>query len=386
MLLRAVAQATAVLVLARLLGAEGYGQLVAVFAVASFVSPFVGLGLSNIVLRNGAKDPGGLWLYRACALRVLRLTLLPAIVVACLLALLLLPDDIPRVAAFCAIAGELAATSLVELRARDQQALHRVGAFGAINAGLPVVRLIALLFLYVLVVDPNVQLVLWVYSGASAAYAVSLWLPIGKGQWRAPATESMSLTEGVPFCMASFAMRLQAEFNKPVLAHLGFDLVGTYNAAQRAIDLASMPSSAFQESLWPRLYAENTDQRRLRVAGMLLLLLAVGCGVAVWLIAPILPLVLGDDFANAVGVARCLALLPLLQSMRALLSFHVIRRDYTQLIGWAYAMGAVASVVGVMMLVPGYGIMGAVISTYVAEGAMMIVLMAGISRSSRKVV
>lgn len=378
MVLRAAAQSMTVLMLARLLGADGYGQLVAILAVASFVAPFVGLGLSNIVLRNGARDAGGLWFYREFAMRALRLSLAPGVVIACLLAMLLLPGGIPQVAVFCAIAGELTVTSVVELRARCQQAERGIGAFGAINAGLPLVRVFALLLLYVTFTNRSVEIVLWVYAAASFAYAAALWFPWRKWQSGEPAKLPMVLAEGVPFCMAGFVMRLQAEFNKPVLAHLGFDLVGAYNAAQRIIDLASLPSSALQESLWPRLYAEDTSRRKLHVSSMLLIVLAVGCAISIWLAAPLLPLVLGKEFASAVSTARCLALLPLLQAIRSLLNFHVIRRNCTQLIGWASGSGAIASVVGVVALVPGHGIIGAVISTYVAEVAMLMILGAGI--------
>src|SRR3546814_2019418 len=77
--------------------------------------------------------------------------------------------------------------------------------------------------------------------------------------------------------MAAFATKLQAEFNKPILAHLGFDLAGAYNVAQRASDLASMPLSALQESLWPRLYAQQNPIRQLCRTGLVLLTLALGC-------------------------------------------------------------------------------------------------------------
>lgn len=383
MVLRAVAQSITVLMLARLLGADGYGQLVAILAVASFVAPFVGLGLSNIVLRNGARDAGGLWFYREFAMRALRLSLAPGVVIACLLVMLLLPGGITQVAVFCAIAGELTATSVVELRARCQQAERGIGAFGAINAGLPLVRVFALLLLYVTFTNRSVEVVLWVYAAASFSYAAALWFPWRKWQSGEPAKLPMVFVEGVPFCMAGFVMRLQAEFNKPVLAHLGFDLVGAYNAAQRIIDLASLPSSALQESLWPRLYAEETSRRKLHVSSMLLIVLAVGCAIGIWLAAPLLPLVLGEEFGSAVSTARCLVLLPLLQAIRSLLNFHVIRRNCTQLIGWASGGGAIASVVGVVTLVPGHGIIGAVTSTYVAEVAMLMILGAGILRMGR---
>lgn len=384
MVLRAVVQALAVLILARLLGPAGYGQFVAILATAAFVTPFVGLGLSNIVLRNGVKDPAGLNWYQAKAMRLWRLSLLPAILVACLLATLLLPTDIPKVAAFSAIVAELVTTSLVELRARYRQAQHRISSFGAINAGLPLIRLAVLSVLYFSAQGDEVQRVLWVYAAASLAYCVWLWLPYRESRQGELGTEAMAWGDGVSFGMAAFTLRLQGEFNKPVLAHLGFDLVGAYNAAQRTADLASMPLSALQESLWPRLYSKNATPRQLRVSSLLLLLLAAFCGAGIWLLAPLLPQVLGGGFAGAVTTARWLALLPLLQSIRALLNFQLIQCARMKLIGWASAMGAAASVLGVWLLVPRRGIEGAVMSAYVTEMVMMVVLVGGVVHFRRR--
>ncbi|MGC8808477.1 MAG: hypothetical protein ACP5QB_13265, partial [Thiomonas sp.] len=47
LLLRAAAQAATVLLLARWLGAGGYGAFVAALAIASFFTPLAGLGLGG---------------------------------------------------------------------------------------------------------------------------------------------------------------------------------------------------------------------------------------------------------------------------------------------------------------------------------------------------
>jgi len=119
-------------------------------------------------------------------------------------------------------------------------------------------------------------------------------------------------------------VRLQSEFNKPVLAHLGFDLAGAYNVAQRTNEIVGMPLSALQESLWPRLYAHPDPLRQLRRSGLLLLLLATACGIFIWLAAPLLPLIVGSDFDKAATAMRSLAWLPLLQSLRSCTSMRSI--------------------------------------------------------------
>ena len=383
MLLRAAMQAATVVWLARQLGAQPYGQFVAVVAVSSFFTPFVGLGLSHMLLRNAARDPAHAGNYLARALRWWLRTLLPCVAASVAVALWLLPERIALLALVVVAAAELSATSLTELCARHLQAQQRTHAFGAVNAGLPGARLVALGLLWSGTRDPGVTAVLWTYAASGLIYAALLWLPL-RAAAKAPDAvlpEPMTARSGLPFSLAVFATKLQGEFNKPMLAQAGFGLAGTYNVAQRVVEMASLPVLALQEALWPRLYAQANPARQLRRTGAALLVLALALGVALWLVAPLLPVVFGADFADAVAVLRLLAWSPMLQVMRALLNYHAIHHGRMQQIGWAYAIGGVVSVVSVAVLTPVYGLAGAVWASYIAEIAMISFLVHGALRT-----
>lgn len=372
MLLRAVAQAGIVILLARQLGAVPYGQFVAAIAVASFFIPFIGLGLSHIVLRNAARDPSNEAAYFTRALRWWVISLLPGSVLAFGVAALLLPHGIPLVATSIVIAAELLSSSLTELYARHQQAQQNTHAYGAINAGLPLFRLIGFGLLFFVLPHTDVATVLGVYAASSLCYAALLWwkLPKKKCGTDALLTEPMSATSGLPFSLAAFAMKLQGEFNKPVLAQSSLGFAGSYNVAQRAVDFASMPLLALQEALWPRLYAQAQPLRQLRHSGLALLALALALGTAIWLAAPLLPRILGPSFADSVAVLRLLAWLPLLQTLRYLINFYAIHRTWMSLIGWVYTVGAVVNVALIAALVPRWNMTGAVAAAYLTELAM----------------
>ena len=373
MLLRAIMQVGTIVLLARQLGAEQYGKVVAVIAVASFAIPFVGLGLSHLVLRNAARDPHHEYLYLARAVRWWGKTLLPCTVISIAISALLLPAGLPIAATCAVIFAELSATSLTELCARHQQARQKMHAFGAINAGLPAIRLFAFALLFFVNWPIEISSLLWIYATSSLIYTSILWITLPKLP-TLPNTalpELMAAKDGLPFSLAVFATKLQAEFNKPVLAQAGFGLVGSYNVAQRAVDMASLPLMALQEALWPRLYAQQNPMRQLCRTGLALLAFAMILGASIWLAAPLLPYVLGSSFADAVPVLRLLAWLPLLQAFRALLNFHAIHLGRMQLIGWAYIIGAVASVVSVVIFVPPHGLRGAVLASYIAEATMI---------------
>lgn len=385
MALRAAAQAGIVVLLARQLSAQPYGQFVAIIAVASFFTPFVGVGLSNMLLRNSARDPSHDTVYLARAVRWWARSLLPCIAIAIAIATLLLPSGLPLGAAFAVIAAELSATSLTDLGARHKQAQHRINTFGAINAGLPITRLIAFSILFLTAPKAQLPTVLWIYAGCSIIYTLFMWFPVRSAIAGADsaAPEAMTPTSGLPFSLAAFATKLQAEFNKPILAHAGFGLAGSYNVGQRAVDMATLPLTALQESLWPRLYAQQDPMRQLRRTGLILLAIALALGVVLWAAAPALPYVLGPSFTDAVSVLRMLALLPLLQSFRYLVNFYVIHHVWMRLIGRAYTVGAVASVALVTALVPRWGINGAVAAAYLTEVAMTTTLLVEALRKQR---
>lgn len=377
MLLRAGAQIATVILLARSLGAGPYGAFVAIVAIASFVVPLVGLGLSNIVLRNGARDPTHLPQYFARAARVWRFTLFPSALLAFALACWLLPPGLPIPAMLAAISAELAASALTELRARQHQAQHRINAFGAINAGLPLMRLLALGLLILFTGQTSLADALWAYVVASLAYLVLLMpgLRTPPATLRSAPTEAMPLRSGLPFCMSALAMRMQGEFNKPILMQAGYGLAGSYNIAQRAVEMASLPLLALQESLWSRLYAQSNPITQLRRTGLALLALALLLGCGLWLSAPLLRWVVGPGYDDAIAVLRLLAWLPMLQVGRSLLNFRVIHHGRMSLIGWASALGGVTSVLGVLALVPRFGMSGAVAASYAAEIVMVAFLL-----------
>lgn len=387
MLLRAAIQAATIVLLARALTTQTYGEFVAVVAVAGFATPLVGLGLANMVLRNVARDPQAAPWYLKRAVSTWTWTLLPVAGIAIGTALLLIPKGLPVAAMGAAVIGELLATSLTELAGRYRQAQHRHHAYGAINAGLPLSRLLALGLLVLLSDTVEIASVLWAYTAASLAYLALLWpmlQPANPTTARHP-SEAMPVSSGLPFSTSALAMRLQGEFNKPILAHAGFGLAGTYNIAQRAVDMASLPLLAMLEALWPRLYAQPDPIPQLQRTGLVLILTALAVGVAIWCTAPLLVWVVGSDYGEAAETMRLLALLPVMQLGRNLITCHSIHRGWMQNIGFTSILGGIVNVLCVSALVPGLGLKGAVIASYGTELCMSATLIALAFRSKQSI-
>ncbi|MEJ5349315.1 MAG: lipopolysaccharide biosynthesis protein [Desulfosoma sp.] len=379
--LRAAFQAVTVVLLARWLGASGYGVFVAALAVASFFTPIAAMGMPAVLLRDGARHCDRLpWLL----MRSLRLSLLA--IIACVIMATLaqrwsLPPSAPLWALVFLAAGEIAGGAWTEIFARTAQAKAQSHRFGAILAGLAAVRLSALLFLAAL--GPPTPCAWMLAFGLSSLVYVALltlgaWPLLGhiKQAGFAPTTwkeTGPAVREGFPFVTGALAFRLQAEFNKPVLAHLGYAQAGAFSIAQRAVDFAALPLAALQEALWPRFFAAANPRQRAIRTGALLVLLAAATGSALALAAPLLPSLLGHDYQEAGQVLVWLALLPALQVCRNLGNAWLMALGYSHLLTVVYVLAAVAGVTSTLMWVPRYGLHGAMAAAYSGDLAAIFV-------------
>lgn len=375
LLVRAAAQATIVLLLTRTLGADGYGQFVAILAVASFFAPLAGLGLGSVLLCDGARhserlpellgDTLALW-WRSTAIFALA---------AIGISLWLLPTGIHVTAVLVFTVSEVTSSSLSELVARIEQSQHQTQHFGAILSGLILVRLMALAG-YTLLMPHDVNGWLWIYAGSSGLYVLALWVWV-QMRWRPTRSKALAIhlvREGWPFTVGALSLRLQAEFNKPVLAQLGYAQVGHFSVAQRVVDLASLPLQAMQEALWSRLFASSTPRRRLWLTGGALVTLALfSGGVLTWL-SPWIPRIFGAGFEGTVEILLALAWLPAVQVVRNLASAAVIARGQRAFLTRIYIASGIVSVVFNGLLVPRFGLSGALWSTYLSEAVALAVL------------
>ncbi len=381
MVLRAAGQAALVILLARLLGADGFGRFITTLALTAFFVPLAGLGLPGVLLRDLARAPQQLPENLAQALRLWWRGAAVFGGLGLVAAFTVLHGQFPAPVLCVFVCAEIASSSLVDLLARVEQSQHRTSRFGAMIAGLVLVRL-GCLAVFAAWHGMSVTTWMLVYALAGAAYALVLLV----GALRAYHPRSRQalryslVRDGLAFAWGGFSLRLQAEFNKPVLAQLGYALAGSFSISQRAVDVASLPLVAMQDALWPRLYASASHARRMLVSAAALLCLAVAGGTVLFMAAPLLPRLLGPGFGGTAGLLRWLAWLPALQVLRNVGTFHVMATHRASALMWSYAAGTVTSVTATVVLALRYGLAGAALAAYLAEGATIVtqaVLLAG---------
>ena len=371
--LRALAQAGLVVALARTLGPTDYGAFVAVLAIASFFTPLAGMGVQAVVLREGSRHPGDLPRLLWSAKRVWRIGVPVFGTVACAIVLLTLRHHLGdslglRLAIVAMVFSEVASSSLTEIVTRRAQALRRTHAYGALQAGLVLSR-VAALGLFLASRDRSLQLWLILYAASSAVYASVVARNVRRdAAGPLPGGGPAALArDGVPFAFAAFAWRLQIEFNKPVLAMLGFATVGILGVAQRVVDLAAIPLIAMQDALWPRVFSRASPPSMVLRIGLTIALLALVEGLLLYGLAPWLPRLFGSDFGAAAQVLRMLAWLPLLQLARGAGMIHLSATGHSSRLILVYALGAAFVVASTTWLVAHQGLQGAIVALYAGE-------------------
>ncbi len=383
--LRAAAQAAMVVLLARALGVDGYGLFVTALAVSGFFSPIAGLGLGVLLLRDGACAPAGLP-------RQLGMTLAlwwPAVLACSLCAVTLLawslPSRVPLAALAAFALAEIGTASFVEIAARVEQARHRMSAFGAIQAGLILARLAGLL-VYAAAGQATAVGCLWVYAIASALYAFALLrrLVAEHAPIRPSKRDWAIARESLPFTIGALSFRLQAEFNKPLLARASYGQAGNFSVVQRVVDLTSLPLQALQEALWPRLYSGRHSTRQLWLVGAALLAAALLGGGVLALLAPWVARMLGAGFEDTAHFLTLLALLPALQLVRNLLNAVVAQQRRQSMLTAIYLVSGVAGILLNLWLVPAAGLHGAVSASYLVEAVLLALLVVAVLLQSNR--
>lgn len=373
--LRAGFQAGNVVLLTRWLGADEYGHFVVFLAVAAFFSQVGSLGLQGVLLRDLAKAPDQLpALLRSC-LRAWFVASTLSGLAGGVLGCVALPDHgVPVFLVMLLIFSEVSSNSGVELISRTQQALHNMRAYGAISAGLAIVRIFPLLVCSIF--DWRSPLIWMVcYSAAGILYLGAMVFRARKYLSANVFAPTASLIrEGVPFAISALSIRLQAEYNKPVLARISFADAGVFNVAQRAVDIAMLPLSALMDVFVPRAYADSGADHRFWRNGLCLLIFAIAGGVVLTLMAPWLPLIVGNSFESVVPLLKYMAWLPFIQVLRNLGNVRLVASGYARRQTGIYLFCAAFSMCTTSFLVERFSTTGAMAAVYLTELALIILL------------
>jgi O-antigen/teichoic acid export membrane protein len=369
LIIRALTQGLLILLIAKWLGSDKYGEFVSLAAISSFFVPLAGLGLHAVLLCDLPKNPEQKTELISDSLTIWRLSAIPSCILASAFAIYLLPSNISKAIIFIFCASEVIAASIIEISARIEQAFNNANGNGIIQSGLFIIRLLTL---YPFIDTPPSQLsnFLLLYSSSSFFYAACIVTFIIYRHKAYPKQNKKNwqlIQKGLPFMTGSLSFRVQSEFNKPILAQASFSHSGLFNIAQRIIDIACLPLTALLETLWPKYYSNSISRKNLYITILAISGLSILIGLILAINARDIIKLLGTDFDGVIIIIQSLAGIPLLTVLRNFGMANLINKGNVSNLNFIYISTALINMALITALIPLYGLKGAVYSMYISE-------------------
>jgi O-antigen/teichoic acid export membrane protein len=325
---RLVIQAAYFVLLARSLGPDAYGAFVTVVAMAALLGPFSGLGTANLFIKNVRS---GKRAASTCWGNGILLTLLSGTLLCCLgvgASALLHLKTVPFVVTIVCVA-DLVLLKVTELAAFGFAAMDQMKQTSIQSVVVSLLRLGGIVTL-VVTVHP-VTLELWVPTYLLTTLLGTLYALIKGGQlWGQPVVDMGALredaAEGVFFSVAGSATTIYNDIDKIMLSRLA-DLAatGVYGAAYRVIDVTMTPVRSLAAAAYPRFFRQGAEGMA-RTYPYALSLIAktsiygAAASTGLWLAAPMVSFILGNEYQSVVSAVRWLALIPLLRCIHSFLA------------------------------------------------------------------
>lgn len=322
---RTVLQAAYFIIIGRALRPDGYGAFVAATALSALVAPFAGIGAGNVLIQHVARDRQTFHHYWGGALMATFAGGALSVGVAALVGRAILPTTIATSLIICVAASDLLFNTVLYLCGQAYQAHEKMMR----TAQLPIVTTMFRLVAAVLFMSlPGAKTVgRWgvFYLGCTALSTVAaLWM--ASGELGRPVLRFSfgvrELRQGMYFAAGFSAQNVYNDIDKTMLSRLStLGATGIYGAAYRIIDVSLVPLRSLVAAAYPKFFqhgargvaASLTVARRLVPVAVAY---GLAAGAVLFVTAPLLPRVLGHDYANAVEAVRWLALLPVLKSIQ----------------------------------------------------------------------
>jgi O-antigen/teichoic acid export membrane protein len=378
-----VMQTAYFIIIARLLGKENYGSFVAITAVANLVFPFVPLGSEHLLVKNVSTNRATFstnW-GNSLVLSVVNGTFLTLLLF--LLSPVLFPGNIPWVAILLILVADLICLALLDLGSKSLLATNMVNKTAQLEVLGTCSKLLAALSLVVFFPNPSVNTWSYLYCTSSVVMTVITILLITKmlGLPRPILSELRSnLVQGFYFSISTSANNINANLDKSMLSKIsGVGATGIYASAYRFIDVANSPLLALFGATYTRFFQHGASGVRgsLNFGKRLLPILtfyAIATVIGFWLIAPFIPVILGEDYRDAIGALLWLSPLPAIAAFQYLAADTLTGSGHQKSRSIVQVGAALINVVLNIILIPLFSWKGAAIATIISDSVRLVCL------------
>ncbi len=385
--LKIVVQAGYFILIARALGPAQFGAFVGTVALVTLVAPFSSIGSGNLLVQSVSRNRELFAEYWGNALLVLVVSGLVLIGLVVSLAHLILPASIPWIVILLVSVADILAIKFTEIGAQAFQATDLL-RFTSFLTFLPyLLRLLGAIVLYFTWPNATALHWAWIYLACSALSAlVAVFLVtyrLGAPRF-ALARIPEEFEQGFYFSTSMSAQTVYNDIDKTMLARLStLDATGIYAAAYRLIDVSFTPVRSVLFAAYANFFrhgqagiAVSYSYAKKILPKMMGYSLAIFVGLFV--AAPIVPMVLGRDYAAAVEALRWLALLPFFKAMHYFLADSLSGAGYQRIRTLTQIGIAVFNVAINFWLIPAYSWRGAAWASLASDGALVIAMYAAV--------
>ena len=390
--LKLIIQAAYFIIIARSLGPEQYGAFVAVVAIAAILSPFVGLGMSNLIIKNVVQSRASFSSSWGNGLFVTVISGLAGLVLICSCRFLL-PQNISWSILVLVASSDLILGRLTDLCAFAFGALEKFRATAQINVYSSLARLIGLLILVAQVRHPTAAQWAVVYLLTTAVVSVgsiaAVFAVLGRPSL-ALTQLRRDLLEGFYYSAGQSAQSVYNDIDKTMLARLGdLSATGIYGAAYRLIDVSLVPAKSVLSAAYPGCFRAGQEGVSGSIKYMRKLLpkpvgFAVIIVLSLFFCAPILPHILGKEYTNTVAALRWLALLPLLKTFHFFFADALTGAGHQGLRTMIQFVVAAVNVLVNLWIIPAFSWRGAAWSSLGCDGLLACLYVVALVSLSRR--
>lgn len=370
------------LLLARLLGPSTYGLVAGALALVLTVGPIAALGADKLATRDIARDRSA----AAAALTHAMMTVIAGSLVTGIAIWTVQPLVLPQVSRnllLALVVAEALANGIMVCTAGTRFALGQARAGGGAMVAIAAAKIAAVV---AFAVGGTEDPLWWATAYAALVLVAALgsatltFRQVGRPR---PAGYRLvrQVRDGLPYSLNITATVAQNDIDKTLLVRFGYDNdAGLYSVAYRLATLAWLPVLAVLQASLPRFFtvgqAEGVSATAALARRLMRPLLAYGVFAAVVLvaIAPLIPVLVGEEYRGSVLMLMLLAPLALLKVAQYVPSDALTGAGH-QPTRTACIVTSMGLNLGLgIIFIPRYGVAAALAATFFAEVTYVVLI------------
>lgn len=376
------------LLLARLLGPGTYGVVAGSLGLVLTVGPIAALGSDKLATRDIAADPGSAPIAFTHALITVILGSSVTAVALTLLHPVILPQ-VPLALLLALVLAEVLASGVMICTAASRFALGHGRAGGLTMVAISSAKIAAVVTFAVTDGDDPVR---WasLYAGfglvAAVLCATLLYGKVGHPVVRGYRPLARA-REGVPYSLNITATVAQNDVDKTLLVRSGFsEEAGLYSVAYRLATMAWLPILAVLQATMPRFFSIGNEGGLIATSSFARQLMrplaayGVFATIVLALVAPLIPVLVGEEYRGSVTYLLLLAPLALFKVGQYVPSDALTGAGYQPVRTVCIVTSMSLNLVLGLVFIPVYGVAAALAATFLAELTYLVLIRIAVRR------